>query len=228
MSDEQTIGVYLEIGSKRTFAGALDWPGWCRAGRNETSALQALLDYTPRYARVLTAGKIPFHPPQTVADFQVVERLPGSASTDFGTPGAFPSADARPVDGADLHWLQEVLTLCWREFETISDQAAGKELRLGPRGGGRQLEEIVHHVIDAEAAYLARLGWKLPPAVTGDLQAELERLRQSALDGLAAAARGELPAQGPRGGMRWSPRYYARRSAWHLLDHAWEIEDREQ
>jgi hypothetical protein len=28
------------------------------------------------------------------------------------------------------------------------------------------------------------------------------------------------------GEKRWPPRYVARRMAWHLLDHAWEIEDR--
>jgi hypothetical protein len=25
---------------------------------------------------------------------------------------------------------------------------------------------------------------------------------------------------------RWPPRYVVRRAAWHVLDHAWEIEDR--
>jgi hypothetical protein len=41
-----------------------------------------------------------------------------------------------------------------------------------------------------------------------------------------ARAHGELPDQGPRGGKRWPARYAIRRSAWHALDHAWEIEDR--
>jgi hypothetical protein len=46
------------------------------------------------------------------------------------------------------------------------------------------------------------------------------------LTSLEAAARGELPRVGPRGGLRWTPRFYVRYSAWHILDHAWEIEDR--
>ena len=52
------ISIYLEIGQKKTFACAIDWPGWSRAGRDESSALQALLDSAPRYAQVLTPAKI--------------------------------------------------------------------------------------------------------------------------------------------------------------------------
>jgi hypothetical protein len=36
---------------KRTFAGAIDWPGWRRSGRDAAAARQALVDYGPRYAR---------------------------------------------------------------------------------------------------------------------------------------------------------------------------------
>ena len=79
-------------------------------------------------------------------------------------------------------------------------------------------------MVDADAAYLRRLGWKYKKAA--DEAAELGPIRQAIAAGLAAAARGELPEQGPRGGVRWSPRYFVRRSAWHVLDHAWEIEDR--
>ena len=80
------INVYLEIGQKRTFAGALDWPGWCRAGRDEAAALQALCDYGPRYARVLHGATIDFQSPTEISEFNVVERLVGNATTDFGAP----------------------------------------------------------------------------------------------------------------------------------------------
>ena len=42
----------------------------------------------------------------------------------------------------------------------------------------------------------------------------------------AASAHGEVASHGPRGGVRWSARYFVRRAAWHALDHVWEIEDR--
>ena len=81
------IDVYLEIGKKRTFAGALDWPGWCRSGRDEASALQALCDYGSRYGRVLHTARLGFQAPADPSAFVVRERLEGNATTDFGAPG---------------------------------------------------------------------------------------------------------------------------------------------
>ncbi|HJQ14841.1 MAG TPA: hypothetical protein VJ830_08850, partial [Anaerolineales bacterium] len=93
MVKSNKVKVYLEIGQKRTFAGALDWPGWCRSGRDEESALQALFDYGPRYARALRYARLGFQSPDDVSYFVVVERLKGNATTDFGAPGTPPSAD---------------------------------------------------------------------------------------------------------------------------------------
>src|SRR5512145_1085578 len=96
------IDVYLEIGKKRTFAGALDWPGWCRSGRDEEAALQALLEYGPRYARLLRPSKLGLQPPTAVSSFVVVERLKGNATTDFGAPALAPSRDADPISSKEL------------------------------------------------------------------------------------------------------------------------------
>ncbi len=65
MSGRETerIDTYLEVGEKRTFAGAIDWPGWCRPGRDETSALHALFEYAPRYAAVLATTGLGFNAP---------------------------------------------------------------------------------------------------------------------------------------------------------------------
>jgi hypothetical protein len=224
------IDVYFEVGKKRTFAGAIDWPGWCRSGRDEKSALQALLDYAPRYARVLRASRLGFRAPADASAFAVVERLSGDTTTDFGAPGVAPSGDTRPVDDAELRRLQALLRACWRTFDASVRAATGKELRKGPRGGGRELGGVVEHVLGAEAGYLSQLGWKLPRGVADDPDKALSETRKAILDALAAAARGAarggVPVRGPRGGVRWTPRYFVRRSAWHVLDHAWEIEDR--
>ena len=84
------LAIYFETGKKRTFASAQDWPGWSRSGRDEVAALQALYDYGPRYERVLRAGQLAFQAPADPSVFVVVERLEGSATTDFGAPGAIP------------------------------------------------------------------------------------------------------------------------------------------
>jgi len=220
------IDVYLEIGKKRTFAGAMDWPGWCRSGRDEAAALQALVDYGPRYAQILGAAPLGFEAPADVSAFMVVERLEGNATTDFGAPDVAPSADARPLDEADVERFQTLFKLYWQAFDAVVEAASGKELRKGPRGGGRELEGIVRHVLDVDQAYLRRLARKVEKGKTDDLSLELDQTRQAVLEALKAAARGEIPEQGPRGGQLWQPRYFARRLAWHELDHLWEIEDR--
>jgi len=219
------VDTYLEIGKKRTFAGAVDWPGWCRSGRDETTALQALFDYAPRYARVLQPARLGFQAPDSLSALTVVERLEGTPTTDFGAPDASPSVDAVPVGEQELQHLQAVLQACWQAFDAAVKSAAGKDLRKGPRGGGRETEKIVQHVLDSEQSYLASLGWKRKDKPDDPAQAQ-EQTREAILDALAAAARGELPAQGPRGGIHWTPRYFTRRTAWHILDHTWEIEDR--
>jgi len=54
----------------------------------------------------------------------------------------------------------------------------------------------------------------------------IEQTRSAVLEGLAASAGGKIAARGPRGGVRWKPRFFVRRLLWHALDHLWEIEDR--
>ena len=113
----------------------------------------------------------------------------------------------------------------WAAFDHAVKIAEGRELKKGPRGGGRDLAGIVDHVLMADESYLKRIGWKVD---SGEEKAEtrLERTRMAILEGLGASARGELPTEGPRGGKRWTPRFFVRRVAWHVIDHAWEIEDR--
>jgi hypothetical protein len=220
------IELYLESGKKRTFAGAVEYPGWCRSGQDEQSAIQALCVFGPRYAHVLHSAQVEFQPPADASDFAVIERLEGDASTDFGAPGKIPSCDTQPLDEDEQQRLESLLLACWGTFEMAVGSASGRELRKGPRGGGRDVDKMVRHVLDAEAAYLARLGFKLKLPDDISLSGSIIQIRQTYLGALASATRGELPAEGPRGGARWPPRYYVRRSAWHVLDHAWEIEDR--
>jgi len=220
------IHVYLEAGQKKTFAGALDWPGWCRSGGDEATALMSLFTYGARYARLLHAAQMEFTAPADASAFTVMERLTGNSTTDFGAPAIAPSADSAPVRAADLERFQQLLRASWRAFDLARRSAAGRELRKGPRGGGRETDDIIRHVIEADQAYLGKIGWKLRINERDHVETKLDQARQAILEGLAASAGGELPVQGPRGSIYWTPRYFVRRTAWHVLDHAWEIEDR--
>ena len=217
------LDVYLEVGSKRVFACAVDWPGWCRSGPDESAALQNLLDYGPRYATVLRSARLGFTSPTRLEQLRVTEHLKGNATTDFGAPGVIPTADRAPASSADCARFEKVLRSGWRALDAARKRAAGKVLSKGPRGGGRELDGIVRHVVDADRGYLNGVGWKAAPGSDADL---IAATRTAVLEALRASARGEIPARGPRGGVRWPARYFVRRLAWHTIAHVWEIERR--
>ncbi|HSS94478.1 MAG TPA: hypothetical protein VLR46_10875 [Candidatus Dormibacteraeota bacterium] len=214
----RAIPVYLEVGDKRVFASALEWPGWTRAGKDEAGALAALAAYASRYAVVPGSARLEF-PGAADSTFKVVERVKGNATTDFGAPGIPASSDTRALTPAEAQRLCGLLAASWKAFDAVVAKAPG-ELRKGPRGGGRDRDKIADHVIGAESAYTPKLGLKLKTPRRDD-RAAMQATRNAILDAIRASA------GGPQGGeKRWAPRYAARRMAWHLLDHAWEIEDR--
>lgn len=85
------VAVALERGpQRRVFAQASDWIGWRRAGKDEAAALSALVMCAPRYARVAECAGTSFSPPASIEELSVVERLPGTATTDFGALSVLP------------------------------------------------------------------------------------------------------------------------------------------
>ncbi len=125
----------MEVGKARAFAGALDWPAWCRAGRDEEAALAALFDAGPRYAGVLEGSGVRFTAPARPSTLEIVERLKGDATTDFGAPSIAPRADARSVARRGLSRQEKILWACWRAFDRAVEDVNG-DLAKGPRGGG--------------------------------------------------------------------------------------------
>jgi hypothetical protein len=216
------VDVSLERGSKRVFASAVAWPGYARAGRDEATALEALVAYGDRYAAALKRTRLGFRAPADVGVLHVVALVAGNATTDLGAPDTPAPGDDAPVDDAELRRSVSILRAVWRTFDASVEAARGATLATGPRGGGRPLDAIVEHVAGAEGGYLARIGAKGP--AEGD-EDRLDRTREVVLDALARVARDGVPPS-PRGGKRWTPRFFVRRSAWHVLDHAWELEDR--
>lgn len=214
------VPIYLESATKRTFAGALEWPGWARSGKTEADALEALLAYGPRYAKVVGRGA-GFDAPKDTSAFEVVERLRGGATTEFGAPGEIPAADEGDLDPGELDRQVRLLMAAWKALDRAGEGARGIELRKGPRGGGRDLPKMDEHVLGAEMGYLAKLGARYRGAP--DDAADLRRVAVAAIK---AVARDEPIPDPTAVKKRWPPRYFVRRSAWHILDHAWEIEDR--
>jgi hypothetical protein len=210
--DEAEVPVYLEVGGKRTFASAAGWPGWCRSGKNELAALEALAAYAPRYAAVAKLAKVPFASGQR--EFKVVERLDGNATTDFGAPGVPAKGDSKPLTPAQAERMRDLVEACWAYLNQVVARAPAT-LRKGPRGGGRDRDAMFDHVLGAEMEYAKRMGIRLKQP-DGKDKAAVDAYHNAILEGLHNPSRVE----------KWPVAFVARRTAWHALDHAWEIEDR--
>jgi len=203
---------------KKAFASALEWPGWSRAGKDPQTALAALAAAAPRYAACagLAGEEFPFD--DRVA-FDVVEETEGTATTAFGAPDVRFAADRRRTTRAEAERLARIAEAAW----TLLDRVAGKapaELRKGPRGGGRDRDAMLGHVVGADGGYARSIGVKHSEVDPAD-RAARDALREAMLEVLRQPSDGS-----PIAGKKWPPRYAARRIAWHALDHAWEMEDR--
>ena len=196
------VRVYLETGAKKTFASAADWPGWSRSGKDEASALANLAAYAPRYFKVAKLAKVDF--PNEAPNFTVVERQKGDVSTDFGVPHRPARDEEKKMTPKDIERMAALMAACWKYLDQVRARVP-KELRKGPRGGGRDRDKMYDHVIEAEIMYASAIGLKLKQP---DRKAMLESFRN------------------PNRPEKWPVRYAVRRTAWHALDHAWEMEDR--
>jgi hypothetical protein len=213
------IGVAVETGAKRVFATAVDWPGWSRSGKTEDAALQAMAASAARYASVAVEAGEAWPPSMDAEDLDIVERNPGGSGTDFGVPSRVTEHDRRSVSPAEADRLRRLVDAAWTVLGRVVEGAPA-ELRKGPRGGGRDRDKIVDHVLGAEQAYCHEMGIDVARPSPAD-RAAIGAMRSAMLDLLGRVSDGS-----PLGGRRWPPRYAAGRIAWHALDHAWEIEDR--
>ena len=216
----EPLRVILEMGKKRRFvAGAMDWPGLDRWGTSEDDALVKLLSYVPRYANVAErAGmKTAF---KRARDVEVVERVPGSSSTDFWGIAHVPlQIEGEVLSSADLERRLDLLQATWAYFDDVAARVS-PELLPGPRSAGRSRDQIIRHVYANEPEQFSRKVEVRTPredVLTAD---GLAKHRQAYLDAIRAYNAAGKPAR------TWPIQFLVRRTAHHVMDHAWEMEDR--
>src|SRR5690349_14531364 len=214
------IRIAEETGAKKAFAWAIDWPGWARSGKTPELARAALVEYASRYVDVAAVAQLEI-PDVNDAILDVIDSVPGGTGTDFGVPSAITDADRRPVAAADAERLAGLVAAAWTVFDRVA-AAAPASLRKGPRGGGRDRDKMVGHVIEADHAYAREIGVRVPEPHFGDREA-VHAERAAMLEVLRRPSDG-----GPLAERKWTQRYAARRIAWHALDHAWEMQDRSE
>ncbi len=207
--------IYLELAGKKVVAWSLEWPGWCRIRPNEEAAVQALIDYEPRYRLIAQRAGLDFAP----GDLVVAERLPGDGNTAWGVPSAMASVEAQPIDATTVQRYVALLRAAWDMLEEVVATSPA-ELRKGPHGGGRARDGVWRHVVEAERAYARKIGVRHKPFDVNDKGA-LKAMQEEIIAALGKASTGEPLVAGG-----WNVSYAVRRMAWHVVDHIWEIEDR--
>jgi hypothetical protein len=211
----------LEQGAKRrVVACAFDWPGWDRSARLGADVLAVLESYRPRYAAVAELAGYGSEFAKAGA-LSVVEEVDGIGMTDYyGVSGRAASAEVGPMSDADCDRKVALLEAAWRTFDDAADRVS-RELRLGPRGGGRSREEIVGHVNRSEIdGFAPKVGVKVA-LETWEHRSALLAYREALVGGVRDHhARGEKARS-------WELAFLLRRMTWHMLDHAWELEDRD-
>jgi hypothetical protein len=220
------IDVVIETGQRRLFVSALSWPGWSRSGKvsdGEEAALALLAEYAKRYRVVAKSARClgEFDAVAKSPTWRVVDRVPGDATTDFGAPSGASAKENARLDTAGSRRLIALLDATWIALAEAAE-AAPSSLRKGPRGGGRDRDKLVEHVVNAEVAYARKLGVRdvvtPKPGDAEGVDVLHARIRDALREFLPAGASGSSGA--------WSPRYAVRRMAWHVMDHVWEMEDR--
>lgn len=220
MTSTLRVQVEQPTKGKKWVAVAIDWPGLERNGRDEDQAVDKLRSYLPRYLPVAKRARLGSElAAQT--EPEIVERYPGVGSTDFwGISFAPSSLDRLPMDPPVFERHVKLLRAAWAEFDAVGARVSA-ELRPGPRGGGRDRLHIVRHVLATEGGDFSKrvkARSELDDLLTpGGLAAHRDRF---------VTAMGDWYAEGKPLG-NWTIPYLLRHTAYHVLDHTWEMEDRD-
>jgi hypothetical protein len=207
---------------KKVAAFALDWPGWSRGAKTPDAAIELLEAYRDRYRPVAALAGLEAEF-DAAGDLEIVEDHVGVGSTDFwGISFAPSSFEQEPMAEDELERNLSLLRASWRYFDDVAARVS-PELRLGPRGGGRSRDEIVRHALGWERVDLAKrvdvvVDPVIPPTPDGF---------GSHRDDFVAAMRAHNAEGKLARGRNWTIALLLRHSAYHVLDHAWEMEDRD-
>ncbi len=215
------LRVMLEIGpkGKKVAAVAPDWPGLERGAKTEEAAIERVQSYLPRYAQVakLAGMEAEFTAITTV---EVVEHYQGTGSTDFwGISFAFSGIDRQELASEELERELTLMQACWALFDDVRVRVSA-QMQKGPRGGGRDRDHIVGHTIRVEHEWAEKVGVPTPQDAL-----LIDEGLQAHRDAYCNAIR-TLHREG-KAARTWPLRYLIRHTAYHTLDHAWEMEDKD-
>jgi len=218
-----SVRTVIERGPKgrKAAAFAVDWPGWSRGGKTPEAAFEELAAYRDRYRPVARAVGLE-HELDMAGELAIVEDRTGPGSTDFwGISFAPSSFEWELMPAPELERRLSLLQAAWRFFDDVAARVS-PEMRKGPRGGGRDRDRIVRHVLGTEAVDFSKQVGVRTPVDEVLTPAGLRMHRDAYL-----AALRERNERDPKVGKNSTLAFLIRHTAFHVLDHAWEMEDKD-
>jgi len=219
------VRTVVEHGTKdnKSVGFSLDWSGWSRGGKSAEEALKTLEAYRDRYRPIAERAGLAAEF-DAAGPLEVVEDRVGTGSTDFWGISFSPSSTEHgPMDDVEIERKLGLLRAAWAFFDDVAVRVS-PEMRRGPRGGGRMRDEIIRHVIRVESLDFARqVGVLEEDDGTALTPAGLRQHRQAFL----AATRDYNAGKVDHKMRSWTLPFLIRHSAFHTLDHAWEMEDKD-
>ena len=212
--------------AKKFVAYAIDWPGWSRGAKTADDALETFAAYRERYRPIAVRAGLE-HEFDDAGDLDVVEDRVGTGSVDFWAISFSPSSfESEPMDAAELERKLTILQACWQYFDDVAARVS-PEMRRGPRGGGRDRDTIIRHTVRVESEDFAKkVGLKIPER--GALEpGALQPYRSDYVDAMRAYQRAYQRGEVTRPMRSWTLAFLVRHSAFHTMDHAWEMEDKD-
>ena len=220
MTSQLRVLVEQPTRGKRWVAVAADWPGLERGAKTEDEAVEKVARYVQRY---LPVAKRAGEDAQLATQIEpvIIGRYPGVGSTDFWGISFAPSPlDREPFDAPTFDRQVGLLRAAWAEFDETAARVSA-ELRPGVRGGGRPRDRIIRHVLFTEGDDFSK---------RVQAKSELDDLLTPGglafhRDRFVEAMRAWYAEGKPLG--NWTIPYLLRHTAYHALDHAWEMQDRD-
>ena len=220
MTERNRVAIEIGPKGKKCVASAIDWPGWERGAKTDEAAFETLVAYRERYAPVADLAGLGAEF-DAIGALEVTDRYEGTGTTDFwGITTTVPANERGRVSDEECERRIAILRACWAYFDAVLGRVSA-ELRKGPRGGGRDRDEILNHVYGGEREdWAPKLGVHTPQEAMLTPEG-LERHRESYVEAIRAYNREGKPAR------TWPLQFLLKRTCYHLLDHAWEMEDKD-
>jgi hypothetical protein len=211
------LEIVIERGKKKAVAYAPSWPGLSRGASSIDGALEKLASYADRYRGVAALAGLSGEFPSTPT-FKIVEEVPGRGMTDFwGISFAPSTGEQGQMSEEECERKLAILRVCWKYFDRVAARVSA-ELKKGPRGGGRDRDQIIRHIFANERDWAKMLALDLAEdaMLTAKGRAKHRNSYVRAIRQYNAAG---------KSARSWRLQFLLRHTAYHVMDHAWEMED---